>query len=120
MAHQKDNYAAPLKHAKGLGSAHEGVDHWMKQKITALANIPLIIWLIWSIVSLKGANYDQFTGWLAQPINAILMILLVISVMIHAKLGAQVIVEDYISSKPIRTIKPVSYTHLTLPTIYSV
>lgn len=102
---KKDNFAAPLKNAKGYGSAHEGVEHWMKQKITALANIPLIIWLVYSMVKLNGASYEVFTTWLAQPINAILMILLVISVMFHAKLGAQVIVEDYISSKPLRLAK---------------
>ncbi len=105
MADKKDNFAAPLKIAKGMGSAHEGTDHWMKQKITALANIPLILWLIYSIVSLRGASYGEFTGWLAQPLNAILMILLVISVCIHAKLGAQVITEDYISCKALRTAK---------------
>lgn len=100
-----DKYAAPLKNAKGLGSAKEGVDHWMKQKITAIANVPLILWLIWSIVSLQGASYAEFTGWLAQPVNAILMILLIISVCIHAKLGAQVITEDYIHRECMKNFK---------------
>ncbi len=103
--HNHDQYQAPLKTAKGLGSAKEGVDHWMKQKITALANVPLVLWLIWSIVSLQGASYDEFTFWLAHPVNAILMILLVISVCIHAKLGAQVITEDYISCECLKMAK---------------
>mgnify|MGYP001038747578 CR=1 FL=1 len=103
--HDKDKYAAPLKNAKGLGSAKEGVDHWMKQKITALANIPLIIWLIWSILGLQGASYDEFTMWLGHPVNAILMILLIISVCFHAKLGAQVITEDYISCECFKMVK---------------
>ncbi len=102
---KKDNFAAPLKNAKGYGSAHEGVEHWMKQKITALANIPLIIWLVYSMVKLNGASYEVFTTWLAQPINSILMILLVISVMLHAKLGAQVITEDYISTEWFKIFK---------------
>ncbi len=101
----KDDFAAPLKTAKNLGSAHEGVHHWMLQKITALANIPLVLWLIWSIVSLQGASYMMFTTWLALPINAILMVLLVVSVLYHAVLGAQVIVEDYISNKAFRMFK---------------
>lgn len=101
----KVEFVAPLKKAKGYGSAHEGVDHWMKQKITAIANIPLILWLVWSIVKLQGATYDIFTAWLAEPVNAILMILVVISILYHAKLGSQVIVEDYISTKWFKMVK---------------
>lgn len=101
----QDKFASPLKKAKGLGSAHEGADHWIMQKITAIANIPLVIWLIWSIIGLNGASYEQFTGWLSQPINAILMILLIISVCYHAKLGAQVITEDYISKECFKNFK---------------
>lgn len=103
--HNNDQFAAPLKTAKGLGSAKEGVDHWMKQKITAIANIPLILWFIWSIIGLQGASYVEFTTWLAHPVNAILMILLIISVCIHAKLGAQVITEDYISCECFKLVK---------------
>lgn len=103
--HKQDKYQAPLKTAKGLGSAHDGTDHWLKQKVTALANIPLIIWLIWSIVGLKGASYEVFTTWLAQPLNAILMILMIISVMVHAKLGAQVITEDYVHCESLKMVK---------------
>ena len=101
----KDQYAEPLKKAKGLGSAHEGTDHWMMQKITAIANVPLVLWLIWSIVGLQGATHAQFTFWLAQPANAVLMIMLIISVMYHAKLGTQVITEDYISTEWFKTMK---------------
>ena len=103
--HNIDKYQAPLKTAKGTGSVKDGVDHWMKQKITALANIPLIVWLIFSIVSLQGASYAEFTGWMSQPVNAILMILMIISVCIHAKLGAQVITEDYISNECFKNFK---------------
>lgn len=102
---KKDSYAAPLKNAKGLGSAHEGTDHWMKQKITAIANVPLILWLIFSTIGLQGASYAEFTGWLAQPLNAILMILLIISVTYHAKLGTQVITEDYVHSEGFKLVK---------------
>ncbi|GEM_PF-82906 len=103
----KDNnlYVSPLKKAKGLGSAHEGTEHWMMQKITAVTQIPLIIWLICSIAKLQGASYAEFTTWLSYPVHAILMIILVCSVMLHAKLGAQVIVEDYIANEKLRMVK---------------
>lgn len=100
-----DHYAAPLKKAKGLGSAHHGVDHWMAQKITALVNLPLILWLIWSIIKLQGASYEVFTAWVAAPLHAIFLIVMIVSVMYHAKLGAQVITEDYVSCKAMRLVK---------------
>ncbi len=105
MSKTNDLYVAPLKKAKGLGSAHAGAHHWIMQKITALLQIPLIIWLVWSMISLKGASYSEFTAWLSQPINAILMIILTCSVMLHAKLGAQVITEDYVANESIRMAK---------------
>lgn len=95
----------PLARARGLGSAKEGTDHWMAQRVTAIANIPLMIWLIFSVVNLKGASHDEFTTWLAHPINAILMILVVISTFYHAKLGTQVVVEDYIHHEGFKMFK---------------
>ena len=92
-----DKFTSPLKKAKGLGAAHDGVEHWLMQKVTAIALVPLVLWLVFSIIALQGASYTQFTGWLAQPCNAVLMILTLVSVFYHAKLGTQVIVEDYIS-----------------------
>ncbi|PCJ99395.1 MAG: succinate dehydrogenase, hydrophobic membrane anchor protein [Zetaproteobacteria bacterium] len=97
--HKNNKFVAPLKIAKNHGSAHEGTEHWLQQKITALAQIPLVLWLIWSIIGLQGASYAEFTAWMGQPVNAILMIILISSVMLHAKLGAQVVVEDYISTE---------------------
>lgn len=97
--HKNNEFVAPLKIAKNHGSAHEGAEHWLQQKITALAQIPLVLWLIYSIIGLQGASYAEFTAWMGQPVNAILMIILISSVMLHAKLGAQVVVEDYISTE---------------------
>ncbi len=102
---EKDRLKSPLAKARGLGSGHHGVDHWMHQRITAIANVPLVLWLVWSIVKMKGATYAQFTAWLAYPLNAILMILLIVSTLYHARLGTQVVIEDYISSSWCRTVK---------------
>lgn len=95
----------PLARAKGLGSAGEGVGHWIHQRITAVANIPLMIWLVWSFVHMTDWSYEVFTTWLAQPLNSILMILSVISVFYHAALGTQVIAEDYISCECLKFVK---------------
>lgn len=102
---KKESLQTPLAKARGHGSAHHGADHWLHQKITAIANVPLVIWLVYSIVDLKGASYAEFTAWLAAPLNAVLMILLIISVLYHARLGTQVVIEDYIASPCLRTAK---------------
>jgi succinate dehydrogenase / fumarate reductase membrane anchor subunit len=94
-----------LARVRGLGSAHHGTGHWMAQKITALANIPLVGWMVYAVVDNIDATHTEFTAWLAQPLNAILMILFVISTFYHAQLGAQVITEDYVSCKVMRLAK---------------
>lgn len=101
----KEDLAAPLKKAKGHGSAHEGTHHWIMQKITSIAMIPLVIWLIISIIGLQGASYAEFTAWMAQPANAVMMILLIITSIYHAVLGNQVIIEDYIHHEAFKMFK---------------
>jgi succinate dehydrogenase / fumarate reductase membrane anchor subunit len=96
---------SPLARARGLGAAHHAVGHWVNQRITAIANIPLMLWLVSSIVHLRGVDYTTFTVWLAQPLNAILMILVIVSTFYHAALGTQVIVEDYVHNKGMKIFK---------------
>ncbi len=96
---------SPLARAKGLGSISEGADHWISQRITAIANIPLMIWLVYSVVNMIGANYYEFGAWLAEPLNAILMILVVLSTFYHAVLGSQVVIEDYIHHEGFKLFK---------------
>lgn len=96
---------SPLAKAKGLGSTHHGLDHWLAQRVTALTNLALMIWLVWSVVQFSAWDYATFTGWLAQPVNAVLMILAVLSTFYHAALGAQVVAEDYIQGSFCRLVK---------------
>lgn len=91
-----DHILSPLAKARGAGSAHHGSGHWMHQRITAVGNIPLMLWLVWSVVHLPSASYQDVSLWLAQPVNAILMILAVLSMFYHAVLGLQVVIEDYV------------------------
>ncbi len=93
------SFRTPIRRARGLGSAHAGVHHWTVQRLTAISNVPLVLWFIASAVSLSGATYAETVEWLASPITATLMILLVISVFYHAKLGLQVIIEDYVHQR---------------------
>ncbi|MEO1219977.1 MAG: succinate dehydrogenase, hydrophobic membrane anchor protein [Pseudomonadota bacterium] len=81
---------------RGLGSAHEGAHHWLVARTTAVGNLVLMTWLITSFVLLPNFSYETVTGWISQPIAAVPMMLLIISVFYHAKLGLQVLIEDYI------------------------
>ena len=81
---------------RGLGSAHEGAHHWLAARTTAVGNLVLMTWLITSFLLLPDFSYASVSTWLAQPIAAVPMILLVISVFYHARLGLQVVIEDYI------------------------
>ena len=86
----------PLARARGLGAAHGGVGHWKLQRLTAMSNAVLVLWFAFSAMALAGAGYEVVRAWLASPVTATLMILLVLSVFQHAPLGLQVIIEDYV------------------------
>jgi succinate dehydrogenase / fumarate reductase membrane anchor subunit len=81
---------------RGLGSAHHGAHHWLAARFTAAGNVVLMAWLVVSFVMLGDFGYANLVKWLAQPIPATAMILLVISLFWHARLGLQVVIEDYI------------------------
>lgn len=83
---------------RGLGSAHEGVHHWLLQRFTAIGNLVLMAWLVTSFIVLPDYDYASVTGWLSSPVSATAMILLVISLFWHARLGLQVLVEDYVQN----------------------
>jgi len=81
---------------RGLGSAHHGAHHWLVQRFTAVGNLVLSVWLLVSLVILPDLSFETVSSWLAQPIPATAMILLVITTFWHARLGLQVLIEDYI------------------------
>ncbi len=104
MSKADNKYQSSLGKARGLGSAHEGAHHWLSQRVTAISNFFLVTWLVYSIVQLRGATYEEFTGWLAMPLNATLFILFILSTFYHAVLGTQVITEDYVPSHGTRLV----------------
>ena len=89
----------PLARVRGLGSAKEGTDHFWKQRLTAVSNLILVCILIWLLVKLAGADYATVKKTLARPQNAIALLLLVLSGVIHMRLGMQTIIEDYVHSE---------------------
>jgi succinate dehydrogenase / fumarate reductase membrane anchor subunit len=88
----------PRVRASGSGAARRGVHAWAAERISAIALVPLMLWMVASIVVLHGASYAAFVGWLRRPVSSVLMVLSLITVFHHTALGLQVIVEDYIHS----------------------
>jgi succinate dehydrogenase / fumarate reductase membrane anchor subunit len=85
-----------LGRVRGLGSAKEGVDHWWAQRTTAVALVPLSLWFVAGVIALAGADYATTVSWFKSPLNATLMILLIVATFYHAALGLQVVLEDYV------------------------
>jgi succinate dehydrogenase / fumarate reductase, membrane anchor subunit len=85
-----------LGRVRGLGSAKSGSHHWWTQRVTAAGNILLVLWLIFSLLRLPDMGYETVHGWLASPLVAVPMLLLVINVFWHFRLGLQVVIEDYV------------------------
>lgn len=104
----------PISHSRGLGSAKDGVGHWTMQRVTAIGNLVLIAWFLISAIGLAGADYQETRAWLASPISAGLMLLLIASVFYHTKLGLQVVIEDYVHHGG---LKIAALTGVTLVTI---
>ena len=88
--------------ARGLGSARDGVHHWKLQRLTALGNLMLVLWFVFSVASLSGSDYLTVRIWLSSPVSASLMVLFIISTFTHARVGLQVVIEDYVHHEPLK------------------
>ena len=86
----------PLKRVRGLGSARSGTHHFWHQRLTALANVPLVIFFVILMISLAGESHEVVLDRLASPWVAIVFVLTMISISYHMRLGMQVIIEDYV------------------------
>jgi succinate dehydrogenase / fumarate reductase, membrane anchor subunit len=89
----------PLAKVRGLGSAREGVAHWWAQRLSAVLLIPLSIWFLCSVATFVGAGYPDARVFLAQPLNAFLLMAFVLTLLYHGMLGVQVVIEDYIHTR---------------------
>lgn len=86
----------PLARAKGLGSAKDGTTHWWHQRLTAIALMLLTPWFVILMVGLVGDDLATVRATLSQPLTAILLTAFVLSLFWHARLGLQVVIEDYV------------------------
>lgn len=97
------NLRTPIAQARGKGSAKEGVDHWVHQRITAISNAILILWFVFFfVVPFAGADYPVVVEALRSPWYSIPLILMLLSMFYHLSLGLQVVIEDYIHVKSLK------------------
>ncbi|MEJ2517118.1 MAG: succinate dehydrogenase, hydrophobic membrane anchor protein [Methyloceanibacter sp.] len=95
--------ATPLKRVRGLGAAHHGTETFWRQRLTAVANVPLVIFLLWFVVSHAGASYEKVKECLSNPVVAVMMLALIWSAAIHMRIGLREIIEDYLHNKLCKT-----------------
>lgn len=89
----------PLKVARGLGSSQSGVGHWWTQRVTAAALVVLLVWFVITVLGLLHADYATALATVAKPWNALLLIVLLVTMFWHAVLGLQVVIEDYVHTR---------------------
>ena len=93
------DFRTPFSRAQGLGAAGHGVGHWITERVTSIALIPLVLWGVFAVLRLARSDYDMAVAWLASPINAVLLALLTVISFMHMHSGMRVVVEDYIHRK---------------------
>ena len=104
----------PLKTVRYLGSAKEGADHFWKQRVTAVSNAVLAVFLVWLVVSLTGADYATVKHQLGNPLIALGLLALVLSGAIHMRLGMQTIIEDYVHGEGLKIVALMLNTFFTI------
>ncbi|MBM3506603.1 MAG: succinate dehydrogenase, hydrophobic membrane anchor protein [Alphaproteobacteria bacterium] len=93
---------SPVGAARGLGSARAGTQHWWLQRVTAVALIPLSVWLGGALVAMTGADHAHFSAWVARPLNAVGLTLAIGTALYHFKIGADVVIDDYVHSEGLK------------------
>ena len=104
----------PLSRVRGLGAAHSGTEHFWRQRLTAVANIPLTIAAVIIIITLLSRNQATVAQTLGSPVVAVIMLLFVISVATHMRIGMQVVIEDYVHDEITKFVLVMANTFFTI------
>lgn len=107
-------YRTALYDVRGLGSARDGTRHWWMQRVTALALVPLTPWLAFSLAGLGSMGYADAVAWVRSPLTTVLLLSTILAVAYHAKLGLQVVIEDYVHREGVKVAALIGVKFLTL------
>ena len=97
------NFRTPFKMVEGLGSAKSGTEHFWHQRMTAVSNIPMVIFLLWFVISHLGASRIAVVTSIQNPFIAISLALSFVSILWHMRLGMQTVIEDYVHGTAAKT-----------------
>ncbi|MBO9710902.1 MAG: succinate dehydrogenase, hydrophobic membrane anchor protein [Caulobacter sp.] len=89
-------FRTPLSRARGLGASKHGVSHFLTERLSSLALIPLGLWGVFAGLRLAGLGFEGATEWVAIPLNTVLLCLLLVTALIHLQAAIQVVIEDYV------------------------
>ena len=106
--------ASGLKQVRGLGSAKSGVHHWWLQRVTAVGTFALALWFVASLILLPNLDHSSVVAWVGQPLVAVPLLLLTLSVFWHARLGVQVLIEDYVHGEGLKLLAVVALNFFIL------
>lgn len=104
MSKPQESMRTPLGKVRGLGSAKHGAAHFVTQRVSAIALIFLVPWFLISLIGAVRGGYDGALLWVADPINAVLILLAVGASLYHMRLGMQVVIEDYIAKHSTKAV----------------
>lgn len=96
MAGSASNFRTPMSRARGMGAARHGVGHFIAERVSGIALIPLALWAAFSGPRLAKGDFATAAFWLAEPLNAVLAVALVVVGFFHLRLAIQVVIEDYV------------------------
>ena len=109
----------PLNRVLGLGTGKGAAEHWWLQRTTAVALLPLGLWLAYALLTLPKFDYASVVAWVREPVTSILLILLVVAAGYHSALGIQVVVEDYVTGKGLRAATLMASTLAFTPSLFA-
>jgi succinate dehydrogenase / fumarate reductase membrane anchor subunit len=107
---------SPISRVTGLGTAKDGAGHWWSQRVTSVALLLLGMGFVTSLLRMPDFSYGFVTAWIAMPLNAVLLLLLIGTLVYHSQLGVQVVVEDYVHHHGLKiaTMLLLTFAHVTV------
>ena len=106
--------STPLARVRGLGPARSGTEHFWRQRLTAVANVPLVIAFVLIVVALLGRNHAAVVQILGSPLIAVILLLFILSITTHMRIGMQVIIEDYVHDEGTKLVMLMANTFFAI------